>query len=345
MIKFNFQLWPEQASTFAKQVDDISIVLTLLTIFFTTLVMTLLLFLAIRYRRGSKVDRSNPVNHHLMLELTWSIIPLILGLIMFAWAAMPYASVYKPPANAQEIYVVGKRWMWHLQHADNGIREMNELHVPVGQPFKLTLISQDVIHGFYIPAFRVKRDAIPGAYNTCWFEATQPGKYYLFCTEYCGTNHSQMGGWIYVMTPSDYSEWVSKGGRKSGDEMKTVISPEQNGEALFRRYACGNCHGAADGVRAPSLMSLYGKQRTFLDGKTVTADRSYIRQAIISPEDNLLKGYGAVSRMPNYRGQLSEDDINQLIAYIKSLGGDMPSAKATSATKPTGQNKKSRKQQ
>ena len=210
--------------------------------------------------------------------------------------------------------------MWHLQHADSGIRENNELHVPINRATKLTLISQDVIHGFYCPEFRVKRDAIPGYYTTCWFEPTKVGKYYLFCTEYCGTNHSQMGGWIYVQSQADYAQWVLEKGRKSGALETAKASPVQQGEALYRQYGCGNCHSAADTSRAPSLVGLYGKKRTFIDGRTTEADRNYLRKAIIDPDNNLLKGYGTVTRMPSYK-DLSEDDINQLIAYIQSLGG------------------------
>ncbi len=315
----NFPLWPEQASTFARDVDNISYVLIGLTVFFTVAVMAALIFFSLRYRRGAVVDRSNPIHSSHTLELAWSVPPLIIALGVFAWSVIPYASVYNPPKDADEVYVVGKRWMWHLQHANSGIRENNELHVPIGRPIKLTLISQDVIHGFYVPEFRVKRDAIPGYYNTCWFEATKVGKYFLFCTEYCGTNHSQMGGWVYVMSPSDYAQWEREKGRKSGAMATAATTPSQQGEALYRQYGCGNCHGATDSSRAPSLVGLYGKNRILTDGKVIPADRNYIRKAIISPENTLLKGYGTVTRMPSYK-DLSEDDINQLIAYIQSLG-------------------------
>lgn len=332
----NIPIWPEQASTYATEVDNIAFVLIALTVFFTTVVLSLLAFFAIRYRRGSKVDRSNPVHHHLQLELVWSIIPLFMALGVFAWSVLPFANVYNPPKNADEIYVIGKRWMWHLQHADTGIRENNELHIPVGRAVKLTLISQDVIHGFYVPEFRVKRDAIPGLYNTCWFQPTKPGKYYLFCTEYCGTNHSQMGGWVYVLNPADYAEWVKGKGRKSGEVQVTQRTPVQEGEALYHQYACGNCHGDVDTARAPSLMGLFGKERKLLDNSRVVADRAYIRKAIVNPENTLLAGYGTQTRMPNYK-DLSEDDINQLIAYIKSLGsgGSAPDV-AASAPRTSG---------
>lgn len=315
----NFPFWPEQASTYAEEIDKIAFVLIGLTVFFTVVVLTVLTFFAIRYRRGAKVDRSNPIHTSHVLELSWSIPPLVLGLMVFAWSVIPYASVYNPPKNASEIYVIGKRWMWHLQHADSGIRENGELHIPVNRPTKLTLISQDVIHGFYVPAFRIKRDALPGYYNTCWFQPTKVGKYMLFCTEFCGTNHSQMGGWVYVMSPADYAEWVRTKGRSSGQMEMTMKSPAKRGEALYRQYGCANCHGMTDTSRAPSLVGIYGKPRVLFNGDKVTADRNYLRKAIISPENTLLKGYGIVTTMPSYK-DLSEDDLNQLIAYIQSLG-------------------------
>ena len=336
-MNLNFPIWPEQASTFARDVDNIAYALIGLTVFFTVGVMVVLIFFALRYRRGAKVDRSNPVHTSHTLELAWSIPPLLMALGIFAWAVVPFASVYNPPKDADEIYVVGKRWMWHLQHADTGIRENNEMHIPINRPVKLTLISQDVIHGFYVPEFRVKRDALPGYYNTCWFQPTKIGKYFLFCTEFCGTNHSQMGGWVYVQSPADYAEWVREKGRRSGAVATEQASPAQQGEALYRQYGCGNCHAATDSARAPSLVGIYGKQRTLVDGATATADRNYLRKAIVSPENTLLKGYGTVTRMPSYK-DLSEDDINQLIAYIQSLGASSAESKvaatATSASIP-----------
>ncbi len=332
---FNFPFWPDQASEFAKEVDNITFALIGLTFLFTGIVATMIIFFSLKYRRGQKVDRSNPVNHSNVLELTWSIIPLILGLIIFAWAVVPYVKVYTPPKNADEIFVVGKQWMWHIQHADTGIRENNELHIPVGRAVKFTLISQDVIHGFSVPAMRVKRDALPGSYNTCWFKPTKAGKYYLFCTEYCGANHSEMGGWVYVQEPAAYAEWVKNGWRKPSDSANLIAkSPADQGYEIFNRKSCGNCHQKENSSKAPSLYGLYGKERKLIDGRKLIADRAYIRQAIINPENNLLQGYGSVTRMPNYSKDLNEDDLNQLIAYIKSLGenGQSTSIAANAAT-------------
>jgi cytochrome c oxidase subunit 2 len=322
----NFPFLPERASTFSDQVDALGLVLTTLTIFFTAIVFALLIFFAVRYRRGSKVNRKNPQHHNIVMELTWSIIPLILGLAVFVMAMIPYTQIYNPPPNAEEIFVIGKRWMWHIEH-NNGIRENNELHVPTGRPFKLTMISQDVIHGFYVPAFRIKRDAIPGRYNTVWFEATRPGRYHLFCTEYCGTNHSEMGGWVYVMTPADYADWLKTGGQ--GAISPKIASAEDQGRELFGTLACSNCHGAQDTVRAPSLVGIYNRPRKLLSGEIVNADDEYLRGAIRKPEDHLLDGYGQVTTMPAYK-----DD--QLIVYIKALGSAQGKPVATTATPHTG---------
>ncbi len=310
----NFPILPDQASTFAKQVDDIALVLTLLTAFFTLLVMVLIIFLSIRYRKGTNVNRKVSSNHNTLLEIAWSMPPLVLGLGMFVWSVKPYAEVFNPPPNAEEIFVIGKRWMWHLQHTVNGIRENNELHIPMGRPFKLTIISQDVIHGFFVPDFRIKRDAMPGAYNTVWFEATKPGRHHLFCTEYCGTDHSQMGGWVTVMTPEDYNNWVKSNGTSS-DAPKT---PEETGYELYTTLACANCHKAEDSMRAPTLNNLLGKRRNFQNGQTVVADDSYIRKAIRTPEDAILQGYSPT--MPSYKDSLDEQQLHDLVMYIKSLG-------------------------
>ena len=314
----NFPFLPERASTFSNQIDALGFLLTALTIFFSALVFSLLIFFAVRYRRGNKVNRSKPQHHNLLMELTWSVIPLILGLTVFFLAMVPYTQVFNPPANAEEIFVIGKRWMWHLEHT-NGIRENNEMHVPIGRPFKLTLISQDVIHGFYVPAFRIKRDALPGRYNTVWFEATRPGRYHLFCTEYCGTNHSEMGGWVYVMTPADYAAWLKTGGQGANDTK--VETASEKGRELFTTLACSNCHGPQDSVRAPSLIGLYNRPRKLLSGEIVTANDDYLRGAIRKPEDHLLEGYGQVTTMPAYRDdQINEEQIHNLIVYIKMLG-------------------------
>ncbi len=321
---------PEEASTYAGPYDLLFLALTILTVVFTFLVLGFLIFLAIRYRRGARVDRSRPISHDIRLELTWSIIPLLLGLGVFAWAAVLFPSVYRPPANAEEIFVIGKQWMWHIQHP-NGIRENNELHVPTGRPFKLTMISQDVIHSFFIPAFRVKRDVIPGRYTTAWFQATKPGKYHIFCAEYCGTNHSEMTGYVYVLTPEDYQRWVENNGPSGEAPGSTaVLTMAEAGHQLYTQLACGTCHDPDALNRGPLLEGIYGTQGKLPNGQPAPVDNTYIREWLLNPSERLSQKYQ--QSMPSYKGQLTEFQILQLAACIQSLrpGGAQPPPTAPS---------------
>lgn len=343
----NLPIAPIQATNFAVEVDNIFLALTGLTFFFTILVLSLLLFLAIRYRRGSNHSRKGAPDEHLILELSWSLGPLVIAVFMFIWATKPFTEVYSPPANAEEVFVIGKRWMWHMQHT-NGIRENNELHVPVGRAIKLTLISQDVIHGFYVPAFRMKRDVLPGRYNTVWFQPTRPGRYHLFCSEYCGTNHSEMIGWVYVMDPADYQAWLNSGGNRATQQAET---PVMAGESLYNNLGCGNCHGEVNNVHGPTLYGLAGKIRQLEDGSSVVADDNYLRRSIIDPNGQVVKGYQNI--MPAYpvgkeQGQLSEEQVLNLVAYMKTLGSasnaspsDMAATSKPTAAHPVPTNKAS----
>jgi cytochrome c oxidase subunit 2 len=305
---------PEQASTLAHEHDALFWVLVTLTLVFTLIVGVLILFFVIRYRETNlNVDRSNPHHHHLKLELVWSIIPALLGLAVFTWGAQVFIKMRKPPANASDVFVIGKQWMWQVQHP-SGIRENNELHVPVGKPVRLTMISQDVIHSFYIPDMRAQMHVVPGRYTTLWVEATKPGKFPLFCAMHCGMQHSEMGGYVYALSPSDYEQWLASGGNRFQTPAMTM---QQAGERLFQTNACGNCHGMQDSPRGPSLYGLMGRVRRMQDGSTRIADEAYVRESIINPYNNILEGY--TNTMPIY-GQFSEEQILQLIAYIKSLG-------------------------
>ena len=241
--------------------------------------------------------------------MLWIGIPLILALVLFAWAMAVYFELYRPPADASEIYVLGRQWMWETRHP-GGKRELNALHVPVGRPIRLKMISEDVIHSFYIPAFRIKQDVIPGAYSSLWFEATKPGKYHLFCAEYCGTKHSGMGGWITVLEPSDYEQWLTAGG----------IAPSlaDEGAQLFRSLGCSGCHGMNASVRAPMLDGVFGHPVPLESGEFVMADERYIRDSILLPKSQVVAGYKPV--MPTYQGRVNEDELLKLIAYIKALG-------------------------
>jgi cytochrome c oxidase subunit II len=256
-----------------------------------------------------------------LLETTWTIIPLGLFLIVFVWGALIYFRVYTPPANAMNIYVIGKQWMWKVEHP-GGQHEIDALHIPTGVPIQLTLISQDVFHSFSIPAFRVKREVIPGRYTTEWFEATQVGTYHLFCTQYCGTNHSQMIGWVYVMTPEDYRKWLADS--TSGQSLA------QDGERLFASLSCNACHNTRPDARGPSLVGVYGSQLTLQNGETVTADDAYLRQAILDPAQHVTQGYTPI--MPTYQGQVSEDGVIALVQYIKNLQSDYRLQQTTNTT-------------
>ncbi|MFI5386527.1 MAG: cytochrome c oxidase subunit II [Fimbriimonadales bacterium] len=304
---------PPQASNFASELDAVFYGLVILTVVFTFLVGFFVLLFAVRYRQGNKVDRSRPVHEHLPLEITWSVIPLLLGLVMFFLGARLFVKMRTPPANATEIFVIGKQWMWHIQHS-NGVRENNTLHVPVGVPVKLTMISQDVLHAMYIPAFRVQYHVVPGRYTMIWFTATQTGEYHMFCNMYCGTQHSEMVGTVVAMDQRDYARWLENGGNDV-----QPMSMEQRGGKAFAARGCANCHTGADTERAPTLYGIAGRSRHMQDGSNVTADDGYLRESILNPYNRLTAGY--TQTMPVYANQISEDEVLAMIAYIKSLGG------------------------
>jgi cytochrome c oxidase subunit 2 len=312
---WNFQLMPEQASSFAPDYDLLFWATTALTILFTVLVFAMIVVLAAKYRRGAKADRTNPIDHNTFLELSWSVIPLFLALIMFAWAAWKFVETRTPPKDAMEVFVIGKQWMWHVQH-ENGVRENNTLTVPVNKPVKLTMISQDVIHSFFIPQFRIKQDVVPGRYTSQWFLPTKIGTYNLFCTEYCGTSHSEMGGYVRVLSESDYARWLANGGDNPVTNSPSMVDL---GRDIWNKNACGTCHGVQDSSRGPSLYGLIGRSRKFTDGSSTTVDRAYIRESLYDPYHKIVQGYE--NTMPAYtREQITEDQVVQLFEYIRSLG-------------------------
>lgn len=304
-----FQLLPEPASTLAGRIDTLYYVLIALSVFFAVLIFILIYLFAVRYRRRSEDEVPRQIPGLLKLELVWSIIPFGLSLVVFVWGAKLYFETYTPPDDALEIYVVGKQWMWHIQHP-SGQREINELHVPTGRPVKLLMATEDVIHSFYIPAFRVKKDVVPGRYATLWFEATKPGVYHLFCAEYCGTKHSQMGGSVVVMEPIQYQNWLS--GSEGGE------TPVAAGEKKFQQLGCITCHGDRPGARGPSLQGVFGSSVQLQNGEIVTANEDYLRESILNPGKKVTAGYTPI--MPTFQGQVSEAVLLQLTAYIKSLG-------------------------
>jgi cytochrome c oxidase subunit 2 len=318
---WEFPLFPDQASTIASGVDGVFFLLVGLSLVFGIAVFFFIFFFAIKYRRGSNADRSGMVFESSKLEFTWSFVPLVLALAVFVIQAKAFFDLYRPPIDALEIYVVGKQWMWKVQHPE-GQDEINELHVPINRPVRLIMTSQDVIHSFYIPAFRVKQDVLPGRYTSIWFQATQPGTFHLFCAEYCGTDHSAMGGSVVVLSEAEYQQWLSGG---SGNVPMT-----EAGEALFQQLGCATCHQADNQGRGPSLVGLFGREVELEGGETITADEEYVRESIINPRAKQVAGYPSI--MPTFQGQISDEGLQQIVAYLKSLAanGAQPSAGSTS---------------
>jgi cytochrome c oxidase subunit II len=301
-----FRMFPEQASTIAARVDGLYTFLLGVAVFFSSLIFLLILYFAIKYRRRPGHTRAQQVGTHNLLETAWILIPLAITMVVFVWGAKLYAMVMlSPPANALEVYAIGKQWMWKFQHP-GGQREIDTLHVPVGHAVKLTMTSQDAIHSFYVPAFRIKMDVVPGRYTTIWFEASKPGVYHLFCAEYCGTNHSRMRGEVIALPPTQYQEWL-----RSNREVEPMAAV---GARLYRQMGCAMCHGTG---LAPALEGIFGSSVQLANGKRVLADEAYMRESILNPRAQLVAGYAPI--MPTFQGQLSEEDLTQLVAYIKSL--------------------------
>jgi cytochrome c oxidase subunit II len=302
-------LVPESASSFSWKVDALYFYLSGITLFFSLLIGSVLIFFVIRYRRRTPYEIPRPIAGSHKLETVWTVIPFIIAMTIFGWGARVYFDQYKPPTNAIEIYVVGKQWMWKIQHA-TGQREINQLHVPVGRKIKLIMTSEDVIHDFFVPAFRTKADVVPGRYTTMWFEPTTPGTYHLFCAEYCGMNHSGMVGSVIVMEPREFDNWLS------GNVGSTT--PAAAGQQLYQTLGCASCHGAnGEGGRGPTLAGVFGRTATLQSGETITVDEKYIRESILNPQAQLVVGFGPI--MPTFQGQVSEDQVMQLVAFIKSL--------------------------
>jgi cytochrome c oxidase subunit 2 len=317
-----FHLFPPQASTAAHQVDWIFFALTVLTFLVCALVFLPIIFFAIKYRGGSKADRSSPRVESILLESGWTIVPLLISIGLFGWGAVAYFNMEQVPRDALQVQVVAKQWMWKLQHAE-GKREINELHVPVGRAVGLTMTSQDVIHSFFVPAFRVKQDVVPGRYTSEWFKPTKLGEYHLFCSQYCGTQHSRMIGRVVVMEPADYEKWLNTGERSESIALA--------GERLFRERGCSGCHSLNSKFHAPLLEGRYGKSVPLESGEVVSVDERYLRDSILLPGREIAKGYQNI--MPSYAGQLNEEEIMQLIAYLKSIGNQTP--EQIGATEPS----------
>jgi len=308
-------LFPPSASTVAQDVDLLFFFILAVSAFFAVLVSVLILYFTFKYRAKTPGAAGADIHGSLTLELIWTGIPFILAMVMFVWGAQLFFTLSKPPADAMDVFVVGKQWMWKVQHPD-GVREINELHVPVGRPVRITLGSEDVIHDYYIPAFRVKMDAVPGKLTTMWFTATKTGSYHIFCAEYCGTQHSGMIGQVIVMEPHDYEAWLA-GGRSTG----TAV---ENGEKLFTTLACITCHKTDSSGRGPILAGVFGSTVDLQDGRQVVADENYLRESIMNPQAKVVRSYQPI--MPTFQGTVSEENLLQLIAYIKTLKVAAPAA-------------------
>jgi cytochrome c oxidase subunit 2 len=303
----NIPFWPTRASTTANNVDALFIFLVVVSGLMIMLIFTMVIYFAVRYRRQAGRPAEQIAGSH-ALEVTWSIIPFCLFMVFFGWGALIFFKERMPPRNSAEVYIVAKQWMWKFEHME-GQREINELHVPVGRDVKVIMTSQDVIHSFFVPAFRIKQDVLPGRYTVAWFHATRPGTYHLFCAEYCGTMHSGMIGWVTVMEPKDYAAWMGGGGNQP-----LAVT----GEKLFTELGCATCHRSDTQGRGPNLVGVYGKPVMLEDGRTLIADENYIRESIVDPGAKIVKGFKPV--MPTFQGQISDEQLNALVAYVKSLG-------------------------
>jgi len=306
----DFPLFPEQASSVAPLVDGLFLSLVVITGAVSLLIWVVIFYFAIKYRRRPDNELAQEQEPPAALEMTWTIVPLIIFIGIFIAGAIVFFRIQRVPANALEVYATGRQWMWKFQHA-SGQREINALHVPVGRPVKITMASEDVIHSLWFPAFRVKMDVLPSRYRTMWFQATKPGRYHIFCAEYCGTLHSGMIGWVTVMEGTEYQRWLAGG---------TEGSLASQGEKLFQKYACNTCHTETSGARGPNLAGVYGKTQQLTNGQSVVVDDNYIRESILDPQAKIAAGFQPV--MPVFKGQVSEDDLIRLLAYVRTLGAE-----------------------
>lgn len=313
--------FPEQASSFAWQVDYLYFYLIAVSVAFSIPVVAAIFFFSVKYRATEKYATPEEMHGSMVLETVWSIIPFVISMTIFLGGAIVYFNQFTPPDDSMEIYVVGKQWMWKAQH-QTGQREINELHVPVGRNIKLTMTTEDVLHDFFIPAFRTKTDVVPGRYTYMWFQPTKPGKYHLYCAEYCGLNHSGMGGYIYVMEQRDFDNWLS--GNVSGQ------TPVEQGKDLFEnKFGCASCHAGGPAQRGAKLEGIFNHDVKLVGGATVKADEQYLRNSILNPASQVVEGFQPI--MPTFKGQVTEEQLNSLVAYIKSL---TPNAGASTAAVP-----------
>ncbi|HEY3052664.1 MAG TPA: cytochrome c oxidase subunit II [Thermoanaerobaculia bacterium] len=308
----DFPLWPERASTVAGHVDALFIALIIITGATSILIWLVIFYFAIKYRRRPDNELAQEYEPPQILEMAWIVIPTFIFMGIFLWGAWLFFRMQRVPDNALDIYATGRQWMWKFEHT-GGQREINSLHVPVGRAVRITMASEDVIHSLWFPAFRVKADVLPSRYRVMWFQATKTGTFHIFCAEYCGTQHSGMGGWVHVMEPTEYQRWLAGGSEGS---------MASQGEKLFQKYACNTCHTNDATGRGPVLAGLFGKTVALADGRTVTVDENYIRESILNPQAKIVAGFQPI--MPTFQGQVNEEDLLKLLAYVRSLGAQSP---------------------
>jgi cytochrome c oxidase subunit 2 len=319
-----FPLWPERASTVAGHVDLLFIALIFLTGTVSILIWLVIFYFAIKYRRRPDNELAQEYEPPQILEMAWIVIPTIIFIGIFLWGAWLFFRMQRVPDNALDIYATGRQWMWKFEHS-GGQREINSLHVPVNRAVRITMASEDVIHSLWFPAFRVKADVLPSRYRVMWFQATKTGTFHIFCAEYCGTWHSGMGGWVHVMEPTEYQRWLAGGSEGS---------MASQGEKLFQKYACNTCHTNDATGRGPVLAGLFGKTVALADGRSVTVDENYIRESILNPQAKIVAGFQPI--MPTFQGQVNEEDLLKLLAYVRSLGGGQAPSPVGSAASTGG---------
>jgi cytochrome c oxidase subunit 2 len=306
-------IYPEQASSVALEVDLLYLVWVGLSIFFSVVIATVAIYMMVHYRRRGPGQVGAPETHAPIVEALSMTIPFAIAMAMFVWGAKVFVDLKRPPDDAVEYFAFGKQWMWKYQHP-NGLRQINDLTIPVDTPIKVTMTSEDVIHSFFVPAFRVKQDVLPGRYTTVWFTATKTGQYHMFCAEYCGSEHSLMGGTVTVLDRGEYEVWL----RRESDPNRA--SPASTGEELFSSLACVTCHAGADSSRGPALHGLFGREVRLASGETVRADDNYLRESIVAPMSKIRAGYQPV--MPTFAGQVNEEQLVDLVRYLKTLGSE-----------------------
>ena len=308
---------PEEASNLAGKVDNVLLVVTVVSVFFFLLISVFLVYYALKYRRRSEDDHTPYITGNIVIEVIWTVVPSILLMVFFAWGYIEFVHMKTPPQDATEVNVTARQWMWEFEYYD-GKKTINELYVQKDRPVRMVMQSEDVIHSFFVPAFRVKQDVLPGRYTQLWFTPTKAGDFDLFCAEYCGTGHSQMRATVHVLSPEAFSRWMNKGKGGTEEAQAAELSPQERGKKVYQEKGCSACH-SVDGspIVGPTFKGLFGHKVELESGETITADENYIRHSILEPQAQIVKGYQPV--MPSFKGKLTDKEITGVIEYIKSL--------------------------